>query len=299
MAGSPSKKLEVVSATNTISLANIGREGISFILPILLLITLLILGYTPTYAAGYSIIAVFVSSWLSKQNPMGIRDILDALALGAKNMVITGILLVAAGLIIGSISMTGVSITFSSILIDWSGGNLFLALLMITLASLVLGMGLPVTAAYIMLAVLAAPALENMGVSLLAAHMIIFWLSQDSNITPPVCLAAYAAAGIAKTSSVATAIEAVKLAKGLYIIPLLFAFTPLIDGSWSEQLVVFAFGLVGLFTFTSAISGYFGRVINKLERVLLIGLSLMFFYPNAIVSILGLLLLFLWRFLAF
>lgn len=293
------KKLEVVSATNTISLANIGREGISFILPILLLITLLILGYTPTYAAGYSIIAVFVSSWLSKQNPMGIRDILDALALGAKNMVITGILLVAAGLIIGSISMTGVSITFSSILIDWSGGNLFLALLMITLASLVLGMGLPVTAAYIMLAVLAAPALENMGVSLLAAHMIIFWLSQDSNITPPVCLAAYAAAGIAKTSSVATAIEAVKLAKGLYIIPLLFAFTPLIDGSWSEQLVVFAFGLVGLFTFTSAISGYFGRVINKLERVLLIGLSLMFFYPNAIVSILGLLLLFLWRFLAF
>ncbi len=292
-------KLEVVSETNTISLANIGREGISFILPILLLITLLILGYTPTYAAGYSIIAVVVSSWWSKQNPRGIRDILDALALGAKNMVITGILLVAAGLIIGSISMTGVSITFSSILIDWSGGNLFLALLMITLASLILGMGLPVTAAYIMLAVLAAPALENMGVSLLAAHMIIFWLSQDSNITPPVCLAAYAAAGIAKTSSVATAIEAVKLAKGLYIIPLLFAFTPLIDGSWSEQLVVFAFGLIGLFTFTSAISGYFGRVINQLERLLLIGLSLMFFYPNAIVSIFGLLLLFLWRFLAF
>ncbi len=170
-------KLKDGSETKTISLATIGREGISFILPILLLIILLVLGYTPTYAAGYSIIAVCVSSWLSKHHRMGIRDILDALALGAQNMVVTGILLVAAGLIIGSIAMTGVSITFSGILIDWSGGNLFLALLMITLASLVLGMGLPVTAAYIMLAVLAAPALENMGVSLLAAHssIVLSW----------------------------------------------------------------------------------------------------------------------------
>ena len=293
------RKLENLNETHTISLRSIGREGISFILPILLLIILLILGYTPTYAAGYSIIAVFISSWFSQHHRMGIRDVLDALALGAENMVVTGILLVAAGLIIGSIAMTGVSITFSGILIDWSGGNLFLALVMITLASLVLGMGLPVTAAYIMLAVLAAPALENMGVSLLAAHMIIFWLSQDSNITPPVCLAAYAAAGIAKTSSAATAIEAIKLAKGLYIIPLLFAFTLLIDGSWSEQLVVFLFGLVGLFVLTAAISGYFGRRINKLERIGLFGISLMFFYPNTLVYIVGLLLLLLWRFLAF
>ncbi len=292
------KKLEVLSEHNSISFSSIGREGISFILPILLLIILLILGYTPTYAAGYSIIAVFVSSWFSKHHRMGIKEILDALALGAENMVVTGILLVAAGLIIGSIAMTGVSITFSGMLIDWSGGNLFLALIMITLASLVLGMGLPVTAAYIMLAVLAAPALENMGVSLLAAHMIIFWLSQDSNITPPVCLAAYAAAGIAKTSSAATAIEAIKLAKGLYIIPLLFAFTPLIDGSWSEQLIVFVFGLLGLFALASAIYGYFGRVINTLERIFLISLSLLFFYPNILVSIMGLLILLLWHFLA-
>ncbi len=293
------RKLKDLSETNTISLSHLGREGISFIVPISLLIILLIFGYTPTYAAGYSIIAVVVSSWLMMEHPMGIREILDALANGAQNMVVTGILLVAAGLIIGSIAMTGVSITFSAILIDWSGGNLFLALGMITLASLVLGMGLPVTAAYIMLGVLAAPALENMGVSLLAAHMIIFWLSQDSNITPPVCLAAYAAAGIAKTSSVATALEAMKIAKGLYIIPLLFAFTPLIDGSWSQQLAVFAFGLVGLLALTCALSGYCWRVINQLERIGLIALSLIFFYPNTLVSMGGLLLLILWRFLAF
>ena len=258
------------------SLLKISREGIPFILPIVTLVILLMLGYTPTYAAGYSILATIVSSWLSDR-PMKLKDILDALALGAKNMVVTGILLVAAGLIIGSIAMTGMSIIFSQLLIDWSGGNLFLALVAIASASLVLGMGLPVTAAYIMLAVLAAPALENMGISLLAAHLIIFWLSQDSNVTPPVCLAAYAAAGIAETSPLKTAIASWKLAKGLYIMPLLFAFTALIDGSWGERLVVFVFGLLGLFALTAAIAGYCFRPLDLRSRIVLFGLSLLIF----------------------
>ncbi len=258
------------------SLLKISREGIPLILPIAVLVILLMLGYTPTYAAGYSILATIVSSWFSDR-PMNLKDLLDALALGAKNMVVTGILLVAAGLIIGSIAMTGMSIIFSQLLIDWSGGNLFLALVAIASASLVLGMGLPVTAAYIMLAVLAAPALENMGISLLAAHLIIFWLSQDSNVTPPVCLAAYAAAGIAETSPLKTALASWKLAKGLYIMPLLFAFTGLIDGSWGERLVVFVLGLVGLFALTAAIAGYCFRPLALRSRIGLFGLSLLIF----------------------
>ena len=258
------------------SLLKISREGIPLILPIAVLVILLMLGYTPTYAAGYSILATIISSWFSDR-PMKLKDLLDALALGAKNMVVTGILLVAAGLIIGSIAMTGMSIIFSQLLIDWSGGNLFLALVAIASASLVLGMGLPVTAAYIMLAVLAAPALENMGISLLAAHLIIFWLSQDSNVTPPVCLAAYAAAGIAETSPLKTALASWKLAKGLYIMPLLFAFTGLIDGSWGERLVVFVLGLVGLFALTAAIAGYCFRPLALRSRIGLFGLSLLIF----------------------
>ncbi|VEP18314.1 TRAP-type transport system, permease component [Hyella patelloides LEGE 07179] len=268
-------QLEAIEETSP-SIVQIIRPGIPFILPIVVLVGLLILGYTPTYAAGYSILVTIVSSWLSDR-PMKLKDILDALAIGAKNMVVTGILLIAAGLIIGSIATTGMSITLSQVLIDWSGGNLLLALISIALASLVLGMGLPVTAAYIMLAVLAAPALENMGISLLAAHLIIFWLSQDSNVTPPVCLAAYAAAGIAETSPLKTAISAWKLAKGLYIMPLLFAFTALIDGSWSERLVVFVFGLLGLFILTTAITGYCFRPLNIGSRIALFGLSLLIF----------------------
>ena len=270
-------QLKAVNVEASNSSFKIGREGITFILPISILVGLLIWGYTPTYAAGYSILATIISSWFGDR-PMKLKDILDALAMGAKNMVVTGVLLIAAGLIIGTIATTGMSITLSQLLIDWSGGNLFLAIVSIALASLILGMGLPVTAAYIMLAVLAAPALENMGISLLSAHFIIFWLSQDSNVTPPVCLAAYAAAGIAQTSPYKTAISAWKLAKGLYIMPLLFAYTALIDGSWSERLLVFGFGLIGLFTLTTAISGYCLQTLSWKYRTLLFLVSLLVFW---------------------
>ena len=270
-------QLEATNVEALNSSFKIGREGITFILPIAILVGLLIWGYTPTYAAGYSILATIVSSWIGDR-PMKLKNILDALAMGAKNMVVTGVLLIAAGLIIGTIATTGMSITLSQLLIDWSGGNLFLAIVSIALASLLLGMGLPVTAAYIMLAVLAAPALENMGISLLSAHLIIFWLSQDSNVTPPVCLAAYAAAGIAQTSPYKTAISAWKLAKGLYIMPLLFAYTALIDGSWGERLLVFCFGSIGLFILTAAVSGYFWRILSWKSRTFLFLISLLIFW---------------------
>ena len=270
-------QLEATNVEASNSSFKIGREGITFILPITILVGLLIWGYTPTYAAGYSILATIVSSWIGDR-PMKLKNILDALAMGAKNMVVTGVLLIAAGLIIGAIATTGMSITLSQLLIDWSGGNLFLAIVSIALASLLLGMGLPVTAAYIMLAVLAAPALENMGISLLSAHLIIFWLSQDSNVTPPVCLAAYAAAGIAQTSPYKTAISAWKLAKGLYIMPLLFAYTALIDGNWGERLLVFGFGLIGLFTLTAAVSGYCWQILSWKSRTFLFSISLLIFW---------------------
>lgn len=283
------KKIEGLKDEQVQPLGEILREGIHFLVPIIVLVGMLIAGYTPTYAAGYSIITAVISSWLSKHHKMAIRDILDALALGAKNMITTGMLLVAAGIIIGSIAMTGAAITFSQTILDIAGGNLILALVLITLASLLLGMGLPVTAAYIMLAVLAVPALQSMGLSLLAAHMIIFWVSQDSNITPPVCLAAYAAAGIAGTPALATAIEAWKIAKGLYIIPLLFAYTALIDGNIWQQLQVFVLGLLGLYFLTSSISGYLFKPIKWVERIFLVGLALILFVPDIRLNLSGLL----------
>jgi TRAP transporter 4TM/12TM fusion protein len=256
------------------------RDGGHFFIPLGVLLWMLVKGYTPTYAAGISIAAVVASSWLSKSHRMGPRKIYEALEAGTRNVLSTGILLVTAGLIIGAIFMTGASVTFSYLIVELSGGHLLPALILITLASLVLGMGLPVTAAYIMVAVLAAPALTQMGVTLLAAHLIIFWLSQDSNVTPPVCLAAFAGAAIAGSPPMATGFTAWRLAKALYIVPLLFAYTPLPDGPFLEQIDTFVFGLLGFFTFAAGVTGYVSRPLNYTERSVLFALTFFLFWPH-------------------
>jgi TRAP-type uncharacterized transport system fused permease subunit len=204
-------------------------------------------------------------------------------------MVATGILLVAAGIVVGVINLTGISITFSQLIIEWSGMQLFPALLLIAGASLLLGMGLPVTAAYIMIAILTVPALTEMGVPLLAAHMIIFWLSQDSNVTPPVCLASYAAASIADSKPMATGLTSWKLAKGLYLLPMLFAYTGLISGGWGERLQVSAFALAGLLAFTVVFTGYLFRPVPLPFRLLSLASAAALFWPRSLhVNLLGL-----------
>jgi TRAP transporter 4TM/12TM fusion protein len=258
------------------------KDGIPFVIPILLLVVMLAAGFTPTYTAGFAILAVVGSSWISKNNRMNLKDIVDALATGTLNMIPTGLLLITAGIIIGTINMTGISITFSQLIVEWSGANLFLALLLVTGASLLLGMGLPVTAAYIMIAILTVPALTSMGVSLLAAHMIIFWLSQDSNVTPPVCLAAFAASSISGSRPMATGFTSWKLAKGLYIMPLLFAYTGLISGSWTDRIVISAFAIVGLFAFTISFTGYMFGPLNNWVRILLFLCAVAIFWPGAL-----------------
>ncbi len=243
-------------------------EGIQFILPISILVFLLVIGYTPTYAAGISILAIVASSWLTKQNRMGFRAVLEALSMGTKNMITTGILLVTVGIVVGIISMTSLSLTFAQMVTQWSDGNLFIALVLITLASLVLGMGLPVTASYIILAILAGPALAKLGISLLASHLIIFWVSQDSNVTPPVCLAAFTAAGIAGSKPMATGVAAWNLSKALYIIPLMIAYTGIVDGSWAERWEEFFFALFGFIAFAAFMVGYLGKKLRWWERVI-------------------------------
>jgi TRAP transporter 4TM/12TM fusion protein len=321
--------------------------GLPFLLPISVLIGLLIYGFTPTYAAGLSIVAVVVSSWLTPKR-MGIKAVFEAFALGARNMVMTAILLCSVGLVVNVIATAGIGNTFSLMITNWSGNSLLIAITLIGLASLVLGMGLPVTAAYIVLGTLSAPALYNLIVdgqvaqiiasgsldedaraimmlavpdklelltkpmelaqaralldsippdltgtlrdmvlspesamfALLSAHMIIFWLSQDSNVTPPVCLAAFTAAAIAETPPMATGLRSWKIAKGLYIIPLLFAYTPLLGGSWPQILTVFIFALAGLYAFTCALQGHMENQISLAVRGLLLLLAVALLKPS-------------------
>ena len=284
---------------------------------------MLVTGFTPTYAAAFAIVAVVVSSWLTP-NKMGPKAIIEALALGTRNMVSTAILLISVGIVVMAVSTTGVGNTLSLVLADLAGGSLFIALLLVALISLVLGMGLPVTADYIVLATLSAPAIRELilndsildhlvngtlpqaaqsvfmlvdpdaltklaapmslveaqalyamvprdfastlfeqaldpallTTALLSAHMIIFWLSQDSNVTPPVCLAAFAAAAIAKTPPMATGLTAWRIAKGLYIIPVLFAYTPILSGDWLLALQIALFAAIGIYALAAGFEGF-------------------------------------------
>jgi len=329
------------------SVLEVFKNGWHFLLPLVVLVALLIYGFTPTYAAGISILAVIASSWLSR-HPMGIKDILDALAQGSKNMATTAVLLVAIGLIVNVISTTGVGNTFSLMVNEWAGGSLLITIVLVAIASLVLGMGLPVTASYIVLGTLSAPALYaliseaqllqllidggvpeasrmifmlvapdqvaalaapmtpadaqallssvpadlkntlidqaidpfTLSMALLSAHMIIFWLSQDSNVTPPVCLTAFAAAAIAGTPPMATGMTAWKIAKGLYIIPLLFAYTPFIGGDINEILRIFFFALFGIYALAGFMEGYLDGPIGMLGRVVALVSGLLLMWPN-------------------
>ncbi len=295
------KKYNIDKQESDVKILPILREGFHFLIPLSTLIGLLIYGYTPTYAAGIAIIAIIGASYLTKHKRMGIKEILEALALGSKNMIVTGVLLVGVGIIVGAINISGIGIIFSQLIMEWSQGQLIIAMVLVALASLILGMGLPVTASYVVLAVLSAPALVGLMLSpemaalaaagvmipeiimyLLSAHLIIFWLSQDSNLTPPVCLAAFAAAGIARTHPMKTGVQSWILGKGLYIVPLLFAFSPLITGDWYQKFEVFAFGMVGFLAFTITVSGFWDRKLYIWERAIFGASSLFLLSQDAL-----------------
>ncbi|MDF1590641.1 MAG: TRAP transporter permease [Desulfobacterales bacterium] len=272
-------------------LIDVLKEGWNFFIPIAALIGFLMYGFTPTFAACAGIGAIVVSSWFNPRTRMGFRDILDALALGAQNMVTTAVILLCSGIVIGVVLMVGMGIKFSMLISAIAGGSLFITIVLIALASLILGMGLPVTASYIVLAVLAAPAMTLLGSSLLAAHMLIFWYSQDANVTPPVCLAAYSAAGIAGSNPLSTGMEAWKLAKGLYIIPLLFVYTPLLfEGSiWMvAETVVTA--LIGLYCFAVFFEGFFLEKIRRMQRIIFAAIAFLLIFPNLKMHLAGIIL---------
>jgi len=322
------------------------KGGAPFLIPIGLLITMLVMGFTPNYAAVFAIGAVIVASWASA-NPMGPVAIFEAMANGAKGMIMTAVLLVAVGSVVNVIATAGVGNTFSLMIANWAGGNILFAIIMIALASLVLGMGLPVTAAYIVIATLSAPALAGMMedravidliaaggldpaakamfmvgapealplleapmprpeaaelvatlpieilqplrdiivaddvalAALLSAHMIIFWLSQDSNVTPPVALASFAAAAIAKSPPMATGVASWKLAKGLYIVPLLFAYTPILSGDWGAALMISAFAFVGIYAVAGALQGCLENPVGWPVRAVLLVLGGLCIWP--------------------
>ncbi len=298
------KRNNIKGEKSNVKILLILREGFHFAIPLISLVALLVYGFTPTYSAGIAIVIIVLSSYLTKNKKMRIKEILEALALGAQNMIVTGVLLIAVGIIVGIINISGIGITFSQLIMQYSGNSLLIAVFLVAIASLILGMGLPVTASYVVLSVLCAPALVglmlspematlvNAGINipeasifLLTAHLIIFWLSQDSNLTPPVCLAAFAAAAIAKTAPMKTGLISWKIGKGMYIIPLLFAFTPLVNGTWFEKFEIFIFALFGIMAFSIVIEGFWDKKMLILERLVFASATILLLTTDKIFKI--------------
>jgi TRAP transporter 4TM/12TM fusion protein len=292
------------------------REGLHFIIPVLILIYVLMANYSPMMAGFVAVLSTVATSlaansirWAAsaRRHPhadpdrlslaqFGLQEFkqtLGALEKGARNAVMVSVACAAAGIIVGMVTLTGMGLKFSSLVIDLSFGIEALAILLIGAASLVLGMGLPVTASYIVLATLAGPALLDMGIPLLVAHMIVFWYSQDANVTPPVSLASFAGAGIAGANPMRTAFTSWKLAKGLYIIPLIMAYRPLLGMGENYELlhweVVFTMvtTTLGLVAFASALERYFIRRATWLETGLFTLGAAGLFWPQAWGDLLG------------
>ncbi|MFN3662000.1 TRAP transporter permease [Yoonia sp.] len=286
--------------------------GWQFIVPLLVLIYLLVNNISPTRVGFWAIISViavtalrsgFTLIVLDPQNgkPLsfdrlrdavisGLKLMAQALELGARNAVAVSVACAVAGIIVGVVGLTGLGLKFSSMMISMSGGSLVLALIFVLIASLILGMGLPVTAAYIVLIVLVGPALSNeFGVPLLIAHLVVFWYSQDSNVTPPIALAGFAGAAIAGSKPMETSMQAWKYAKGLYLIPAFMVFNPeIIMGGetwyviWTGVLVV-----IGLVGFAAAIEGYLFTWMDKLSRLLIIPGVICIFNPSELIEAAG------------
>ncbi|MCB1150171.1 TRAP transporter fused permease subunit, partial [bacterium] len=220
------QKIEGIREADAPHWTRVLKEQWYYAMPLVIITVLMIIGKSPGYSAFWATLSCIGVSWVRKDTRMGPREIWDAIQTGAVNTLIIGATIGVIGIIVGTISLTGIGLKFSDIIISLASGNLLAAILLVGLASLVLGMGVPVTAAYLITAVLAVPPLTEMGVVLIAAHMIVYWFSQDSNITPPVCVAAYAGAAIAGSDPWKTGWTSFKFAKLLYVMPLLFAFTP-------------------------------------------------------------------------
>lgn len=265
------------------------KHGWYFALPLVIITVMMLMGRSPGNAAFWATLSCIAVSWVNKETRMGPREIWDAIQLGARNTLIIGATVGVIGIIVGVISLTGMGLKFSDLIISLAGDSLLVAIILVALASLVLGMGVPVTAAYLIVAVLAVPALGEYGVAAIAAHMIVYWLSQDSNITPPVCVAAYAGAAIAGSDPWKTGWTSFKFAKMLYVTPLLFAYVPgiLLEGSAFDIFTAYFSATLGTIAFGALAMGFLRRGTRIHEWALLALATFLLYWPDFISDVVG------------
>ena len=264
---------------------------IYLLIPLVALVYLITAGYTMSRAAIIATILCIVVSMFNKEHRMTPKKFLDALETGAKNTLSIAVACGIAGIIAGVVTMTGLGQVFIDVIVNISNGNLLIALIFTMLCCIVLGMGVPTTATYIIMATTCAPILTTgMGLNSICASMFVFYFGIVADITPPVALAAYAGSAIAKSDPMRTALNASKLAIGAFLIPYIFCLNPamlLIDTNIPEFVLIIITSVIGMYAISAALEGYMTTRLNPLFRVLLAVAGLMLIYPGLVTDLIG------------
>jgi len=265
------------------------RDG-HLIIPVLVVIVTLLMKYTPLRSGFIGVVAVIIVSMFKPHTRMGIKDMLHACEEGARGALGVALACALVGFVVGTSSLTSLGLTISNNIIDISGGNLLLTLIMSMVACLVLGMGLPTTANYIVCSTIIAPALVGMKVLPLAAHMFVFYFGIMADLTPPVCLAAFTGAGIAGADPTKTGFTATKIALCSYIMPYMFVFNPMIllnHVVWHELIILAVSAMLGVIILAGALEGWFYRTLRIFERAIMAICALAAIHHSMIMSLVG------------
>lgn len=245
------------------------KNGWQYTIPIIVLVWSLLSGRSPSLTAIFGIVTVIIISWFKKSSRMYIKDIAEALADGAKSSIQVTTACAAAGMVVAGIMSTGLGGKITSVILGLTQGMLLPTLVMVAIICLILGMGMPVAAAYVLTAMLAVPAMLQLGVSLMAAHLFVVYFSIISAITPPVAVAAYACAGIADCDPSATGWQASKLGLAAFLVPFMFVYneTLLFEGSFFDIGLSILLGSLGVIALAAGVQGYAFNKLNLLQRL--------------------------------
>ncbi|MCX8118202.1 MAG: TRAP transporter permease [Desulfobacterota bacterium] len=258
--------------------------------PLVVIVYFMMAGYTPMYACIFATISVVLISLIRRETRMGVVKVLEALESGAKNMLPVAAACACAGIVVGVINLTGLGLKFTSLILLIAGDSLVPALIFTMIAGIVLGMGLPTTAAYIVQAALLIPALIKLGVPVIAAHLFVFYFAIISAITPPVAMAVYAAAGISGSNLWRTGLAAMRAGATGFIVPFMFVYGPslLLIGSPISVVTTILSASVGVILLSAGLMGWFLKETTFLERGLLIAGALCLIKPGWVTDMVGL-----------
>lgn len=265
------------------------RSG-HMIIPLVLLIAMLVMGYSALRSGLVGSLGVLITCMFRKNTRMGLKKIIDAFQDAARGAAAITTACACAGIIMGTMTLTGLGLKFSSVIIGCSMGSTFLALVLTMVAALVLGMGLPTVASYLMLSILITPALVDLGISVLAAHMFVFYYGLLSSITPPVAVASFAAAGIAKAPMGKTSLEAVKLGITAFIVPYMFIYGPelLLQGDIPNTVLALITSFGGVYILASSMQGWgLSSPLTRWQRVVALAAALTLIVPGMLTDVIG------------